>query len=190
MPKKWYAALVLAGFFCGANYVAWQNAFLSMKGREVDLHHAELKAISIETQNARLQGKLDEVTQRQTVEPAASLRRRTKKLADGIDQFLDQREANHPSRNDANAGVTEERLAEIQKAAKAYDMETENICVARFGGQIQGIPKELAARGLPVDYLDKFTVRCLMGGNRHGSETEWLRGLAFRLDSHDNPIQF
>lgn len=37
VPKKWYAALVLAGFFCGANYVAWNSAFLSLKGREADL---------------------------------------------------------------------------------------------------------------------------------------------------------
>lgn len=58
-----------------------------------------------------------------------------------------------------------------------------------YGTEIVGIPKELATKGLPVQWLDKFEVgnnlRCLYGGSStvlSGSETELLRSLSYRLD--------
>jgi hypothetical protein len=40
MPKKWYAIIFLGCFFLGANYMAWDEAYRSMKAREGDLQRA------------------------------------------------------------------------------------------------------------------------------------------------------
>jgi hypothetical protein len=66
MPKKWYAITFLGCFFLGANYVAWHDAYLSMKGRESDLHLKELALRSAQLENAVLRNRPSIVT----VQPA------------------------------------------------------------------------------------------------------------------------
>jgi hypothetical protein len=41
MSNKWWASLFLGLFFIVANYWVWHDAYLSMKGRELDLHSRE-----------------------------------------------------------------------------------------------------------------------------------------------------
>jgi hypothetical protein len=60
MPKRWYAAIFIGFFFVGANYVAWLNAYGSLKGREVDLHNMEGVMASERARADTLQKKLDE----------------------------------------------------------------------------------------------------------------------------------
>ncbi len=43
MPRKWYAITFIGFFFIGANYMAWHDAYSSMKGRESDLRQSRVE---------------------------------------------------------------------------------------------------------------------------------------------------
>lgn len=193
MPKRWYATVVLAGFFCGANFVAWSSAFQSMKGREADFRIANGEATKCRNESSSLRSELDDIRKSVPPEPANSLRRRARRLADDIDQFWAERNESHPPRSNGHADATGEQ-AEVNKKSDAYDGETNRICLSRFGTKILGIPKELNAKGLPTQWLHTFDVnnnlRCLYSGNYPNSETQTLRDLSYRLDAHDMPVEF
>jgi hypothetical protein len=48
MPKRWYALIFIGFFFVGANYMAWHDAYSSMKGREADLHRVEGERLALQ----------------------------------------------------------------------------------------------------------------------------------------------
>jgi len=193
LPKKWYATILLGGFFVGANYAAWHDAYLSMKGRERDLHLKEGELATQQRTGANLQARLDALNGAIFIEPPNSLRRRARKLADDIDQFWSERNDLHPPRSNGRPDAVGEQ-AEINKESDAYDVETNRVCLARFGTKILGIPKEMNAKGLPTQWLHTFdannNLRCLYGGNYPSSETQILRDLSYRLDAHDMPVEF
>ena len=129
------------------------------------------------------------VPQPKFIEPADSLRRRTKRLADDIELFLKSRQDGHPPYGDGHVDAVGEQ-GERNKISQAYDVETENLCLAQFRDRIFGVPREIAAKGIPVQYLDKLSaengnLRCL-----YQPELDMLRGLSCLLDAGDRAVTF
>ena len=120
MSKKWYAAIFLGAFFLGANYVAWLQAFTSMKGREKDLHETEIK---LQLSQNRVKG-LEGI---QAEEATNSLRHRTLALAGELYSFVNERKSNHPPYAYPPQSNQPPPDAEQQKAidrCRAYEEET------------------------------------------------------------------
>ena len=196
MPKRWYATLVFAGFFCGANFVAWSSAFQSMKGREGDLHKAEIRELTAETKNVVLQARIDGLEKLQPVEAATSLRRKAKKLADDIDAYVTDRELHHPVPVGSDQpGATPEEKAQ-HAILTSYGIETINTCLKRFGPSWREIVQQLSGRGIPThagQYMDlvwSFREDQPYPQCADAQQTELLRDLAYRLDAQGNPIHF
>jgi hypothetical protein len=190
MSRPWWVAVFLLFILFGC-FQAWEKEYTSRVGREGDLIRANMRADS-----AYQKGKSDQSeyeSRSASPEPPNSLRRRAKKLADDIDQFLAERDESHPPRSNGHADAVGEQ-AETNKKSDAYDGETNHMCLARFGTKILGIPKEMQAKGLPTQWLHTFdannNLRCLYGGNWPNSELQILRDLSYRLDAHDMPVEF
>ncbi len=196
--RKVLWAFVRIAFVVSAG-LSWFNAFASMKGRERDSHAAELRAIKAETSNTVLRTQLEDVTRSQPPEPPDSLRRRAKKLADDIDEFWEETYSSTIPRGNGRPDATGEQ-ADVNRRWTDYLAQRERLCLSRFGAQIVGIPKEMASKGIPMSFLDRFesgnNLRCLYGGSMggapflSGTETEILRVLSYRLDARGNPVQF
>ena len=189
ISKGWYAAILLGFVFFGC-FQAWEQEYVSRLGRETDLRTANQDRDKWKQQ---AQTELAAAPAKSEPERVDSLRRRTRQLAEDIDQFLAERNESHPPRSNGVPNATGEQ-AEINKKSEAYDGETNHLCLSRYETKILGIPKELYAKGLPTQWLHTFDVnnnlRCLYGGNYPNSETQMLRDLSYRLDAHDMPVEF
>ncbi len=183
--KRVFWAFVRIAFVISA-CVLWYAAFGSMKGREADLHKTQGDLELEKRAKDSLQSQLNILT---GTERADSLRRRTKKLADDIHFFLQERDSSHPPHSDGRADAVGEQ-ARVNEVSQDYDVETDRLCLAKFGDRIQGIPRELAAKGVPVQHLDQLSVeagnlRCL-----YEQDLDMLRGLSYRLDGQDQLVTF
>jgi hypothetical protein len=200
MSRPWWVAVFLLFILFGC-FQAWEKEYLSRVGREMELTRANMRADTA-YRDGYQKGKSDqiEVEARSSIpESPDSLRRRAKKLADDIDEFWDEAYASTIPRTNGVPNATGEQ-AEVNKRWNDYIDGRMRLCLSRFGIQITGIPKEMAAKGISMFWLDKFergnNLRCLYGGSQgsapslSGSETEILRALSYRLDARGNPVQF
>jgi hypothetical protein len=197
MSKPWWLLVFVLVILFGC-FQAWERSYLSLLGREKDLRAANAK-LGTAYSDGYQKGKGDQVgidAKMATPEPPDSLRRRAKKIADDIDEFWRETNASNIPRGNGREDATGEQ-AEINKRWLAYATQRERACLSRFGTQIVGIPKEMAAKGIPMNYLDKFqagdNLRCLYPANgafSWDSETEQLRSLSYRLDARDRLVTF
>jgi hypothetical protein len=200
MPKRWYAAVVLSGFFCGANFVAWSSAFQSMKGRELDLHQSQVKEIAEEQKANLLQARLDALSNSAFVEPQNSLRRRAKKLADDIDEYIHSRNSTRPPFGNPSPDAPEEQKNTYAKFT-AWQQGTLDGCIKKFAPLWRETTLLLESKGIPTAALSEsgngVNLRWWLNDIPQvglncpdGRTTEFLRDLSYRLDAHGDPVHF
>jgi hypothetical protein len=184
ISKAWYAVTLMGFMFFGC-FQAWEKEYTSRVGREMDL-------ISANGDRDKWKALAGNVSS-SAAEPQYSLRRRTMKLADDIDQFFVERKETHPPYTN---GIPDAigRQGEVNRKSDEYDQETARQCMARFGDQIIGVPRELRNKGLNVRYLDRNDPpRCLSPAapdTPYESDTDILRYLAYMLDANDRVVHF
>jgi hypothetical protein len=90
MPRKWYAITFIGFFFIGANYMAWHDAYSSMKGRESDLRQSRVELDTEKQTSQSLRSQLTELkeTKIEFHEPPDSLRRRINKLVAEVEVLI------------------------------------------------------------------------------------------------------
>jgi hypothetical protein len=135
-------------------------------------------------------------------EPEDSLRRRTIKLANDIDHYVEERWANHPERaypDPKDTNPTEERKKAIQACLK-YDQDTTNFFNDNFKDKWIGIVREYAAKGVKTAFLEndaeqnhpaQYTFFPFAPAREDGtymSAQSRFRELAYHVDARGNRI--
>jgi len=195
MPKRWYAAVFIGFFFVGANYMAWHDAYSSMKGRESDLHSTEGLLAQERHRNEDLRRQLyakAPTAATRYIESQNSLRRRTKKLADEVEWFSNDRDSHHPPHSNGVVTATGEQ-ARINQESQRYDEESVHLCLAKFGDRFRGTVSELKAAGVDLSpgpesgYFESLI-------EQHRCLEPWVvakfRNLSYRIDALGKLIVF
>ena len=120
------------------------------------------------------------------VESPNSLRRRTVRLADDLDEFYRQRGAHQPG-----FVSTDPNAPQQQQAFNRYMQETVEICKAKFKNRTMGVVQELKERGLDIGNMEQIlTVQGCIGMWSPIDGTKDLRNLAHWLNADDTVEQF
>jgi hypothetical protein len=135
-----------------------------------------------------------------TMEADDSLRHRTLKLADRLQEYFEQRVANHPSYaypNSADPNPSDERRKQIQECQK-YDRETMDYYNKHFRDVMVGIIREYNVKGVKTGWLETQAERGNLNipmpeaaiENSAADDLKQFRDLAYRVDARDNLIVF
>lgn len=136
------------------------------------------------------------------VESPNSLRRRTIKLANDLDQYVELRWNNHPNRSCEGQNIntaTEEQKKAIEECRK-YDNETANYINSHFKDKWTGIVRECAAKGVKTGFLENDMEQnhpaqntmlpfwpSINDGNYQSAQAKF-RELAYHVDAQGNRV--
>jgi hypothetical protein len=120
------------------------------------------------------------------LEPQDSLRRRTVKLADDLDDFYRVRTKGYPPFSSADKNAPQELQTQ-----QRYDQETQDLCKARFHERLQGIIEQLKGKELDIGMMDTIVQSqgCIQPWNG-GNDAKQLRNLAHWLNADDSKESF